>query len=62
MAEIEIGLLSQSCLDRRIGSKVEFKDEVEAYLLWKNEESKPINWQFTNEKARIKLKSLYPSI
>jgi len=33
MAEIEIGLLSQSCLDRRIGPKVEFKDEVEACLL-----------------------------
>jgi hypothetical protein len=62
MAEIEIGLLGRTCLDRRIGSVVEFKDEVEAYLVWKNAESKPINWQFTNEKARVKLKSLYPTI
>jgi len=35
---------------------------VEAYLVWKNAESKHINWQFTNEKARVKLKSLYPTI
>ena len=62
MAEIEIGLLGRTCLDRRIGSVVEFTDEVKAYLARKNEESKSINWQFTNEKARIKLKSLYPTI
>ena len=23
---------------------------------------KPINWQFTNDKARIKLKSVYPDL
>ncbi|MBG7608448.1 MAG: transposase, partial [Verrucomicrobia bacterium] len=62
MAEIEIGLLGRTCLDRRIGSNVEFKGEVKAYLAGKNAESKPINWQFTNEKARIKLKSLYPTV
>jgi len=62
MAEIEIGLLGRTCLDRRIGTRVEFEDEVEAYLVWKNAVPKHINWQFTNEKARIKLKSLYPAI
>ncbi len=62
MAEIEIGLLRRTCLDRRIGSVGEFTDEVKAYLACKNAESKPINWQVTNEKARIKLKSLYPAI
>ena len=62
MAEIEIGLLGRICLDRRIGSVGEFTDEVKAYLARKNEESKSINWQFTNEKSQIKLKSLYPTI
>lgn len=62
MAEIEIGVLARTCLDRRIGSVGEFKGEVDAYLKAKNGNPKPINWQFTNEKARIKLKSLYPSI
>lgn len=62
MAEIEIGLLARTCLNRRIGSVGEFESEVSAYLERKNKHSKPINWQFTNENARIKLKSLYPSI
>lgn len=62
MAEIEIGLLGRTCLDRRIGSVEEFIHEVKAYLAYKNAESKAIHWQFTNEKARIKLKSLYPTI
>ena len=62
MAEIEIGLLSRTCLDRRIGSVGEFETEVKAYLEWKNKNSKAINWQFTNENARIKLQSLYPTI
>ena len=60
MAEFEIGLLARTCLDRRIESVGEFEKEVMAYLEWKNKHSKPINWQFTNESARIKLKSLYP--
>lgn len=62
MAEIEIGLLARTCLDRRIGSEKEFRAEVAAYLRWKNRKPKPIDWQFTNEQARVKLKSLYPSI
>jgi len=57
LAEIEIGLLG-TCLDRRIGSVAEFTEGVQAYLARKNEESNSINWQFTNQKARIKLKSL----
>lgn len=62
MAEIEIGLLVRGCLDRRIGSVEEFRSEIKAYLDRKNETMRPIKWQFTNEKARIKLKSLYPSV
>jgi hypothetical protein len=62
MAEIEIGLLYRTSLDCRIGSLREFEEEVTAYLEWKNKHSKSINWQFTNEKARGKLKSLYPTI
>lgn len=62
MAEIEIGLLARTCLNRRLGSVGDFKREVEAYLVVKNGSPKPIKWQFTNEKARIKQKSLYSSI
>ena len=62
MAEIEIGLLVRACLDRRIGSETEFRHEISAYLERKNENPSPIKWQFTNEKARVKLKSLYPAV
>ena len=62
MAEIEIGLLARSCLNRRIGSAKEFRREIGAYLERKNENLNPIKWQFTNKKARIKLKSLYPAV
>ena len=62
MAEIEIGLLTRGCLDKRIGSLEEFHKEIQAHLTYKNTNARPINWQFTNQKARIKLKSLYPSI
>ena len=58
----EIGLLVRGCLDRRIGSETEFRNEIGAYLERKNENPQPIKWQFTNEKARVKLKSLYPAV
>lgn len=62
MAEIEIGLLVRACLDRRIESVKRMKKEVAAYLTTKNSKPSPTKWQFTNEDARIKLHSIYPSI
>ncbi len=43
IAEIEIGLLGRTCLDRRIGSVGEFTDEAKAYLARKNGGAKSIN-------------------
>jgi hypothetical protein len=37
----------------------EFMKEVKMYIKSKNVVSKPINWQFTNEQDRIKLKAYY---
>ena len=61
MAEIELNVLNNQCLGRRIGSIEEVRDEVEAWELARNGLDKKINWQFTTEKARIKLKRLYQS-
>ena len=61
MAEIELNVLNNQCLKRRIGSIEEVRDEVEAWELARNGLDKKINWQFTTEKARIKLKRLYQS-
>ena len=36
--------------------------EVEAWVKCRNSKNSIINWQFTNDDARIKLKRLYPTI
>ncbi|NDV97518.1 IS630 family transposase, partial [Dysgonomonas sp. 521] len=62
MAEIELHVLNSQCLNRRIGDMKTMKKEVAAWQRSRNNRSSKINWQFTNDKARIKLKKLYPTI
>jgi hypothetical protein len=61
MAEIELNVLNNQCLGRRIGSINKVRSEVEAWEKARNGYNKKINWQFTTDKARIKLRRLYPS-
>jgi len=62
MAEIELNVLNNQCLDKRIETIEEVGCEVKAWEQARNGLNKKINWQFTNESARIKLKRLYPTI
>ena len=62
MAEIELHVLNGQCLNRHIATMKEIKSEVDAWQNHRNNKNSKINWQFTNNKARIKLKRLYPSI
>ena len=62
MAEIEIGLLVRQGLDKRIATLQLFRTQIENYLKRKNSSPKPINWQFTDQEARVKLRHLYPSL
>jgi len=62
MAEIEIGVMVRQCLNRRIGDQQTLRREIDAWVKQRNEEETCVNWRFTTEDARIKLKSLYPSI
>lgn len=62
MAEIELHTLNTQCLNRRIANAEEVKDEVAQWQKHRNGKENKINWQFTTENARIKLKRLYPSI
>ena len=62
MAEIELGILARQCLSRRIDSMEQLKDEIDAWQSVRNAAEAKVNWQFTAEDARIKLKKLYPSI
>ena len=61
MAEIELHVLNGQCLNRHISTMVKVKAEVKAWEKHRNNKNAKINWQFTNEQARIKLKRLYPS-
>ncbi len=62
MAEIELHVLNHQCLNRHIPEKIKVESEVAAWKQARNSKEATINWQFTNEKARIKLKRLYPSL
>ena len=62
MAEIEIGVMARQCLDRRIPDQEVLRREVETWQGQRNRDTVRVNWRFTTQDARIKLKSLYPSI
>jgi len=62
IAEIEISILVRQCLSRRIPDQQTLKQEVDAWLQKRNASETKIDWRFTTEEARIKLKRLYPSI
>lgn len=62
MAELELSHLSRQCLDRRIPDRETLTKEVSAWAEKRNQKSVVVDWQFTTENARIKLKKLYPDI
>jgi DDE superfamily endonuclease len=62
MAEIELHVLNGQCLNRHISSMAIIKEEADAWQSNRNNKNSKINWQFTNNEARVKLKRLYPSI
>ncbi len=62
MAEIEIGVLARQCLDRRIPDQEALRREVDAWQDQRNRDMARVDWRFTTNDARIKLKSLYPAI
>jgi hypothetical protein len=61
MAEIELNVLMGQCLAGRIDSIGKVEKETKAWQKARNEKIAKINWRFTTEDARIKLKKLYPS-
>lgn len=62
MVEIELGVLSNQCLDRYIPDQETLIAEIAAWEKSRNEQKATIDWQFTTAKARIKLQRLYPVI
>lgn len=62
MAETELGILSRQCLDRRLSDRETLTREVAAWEDSRNTAESKVTWRFTTADARIKLKTLYPSI
>ena len=60
MAEIENNVLINHGLSNRVPTLEQMKKEVKAWNKDRNQNTKTINWRFTTNEARIKLKHLYP--
>ena len=62
IAEIELNVLRGQCLNRRIENISKVTSEVAAWQRHRNNLNATVNWQFTTDQARIKLKRLYPTL
>ena len=62
MAEIELSVLSRQCLDRRVPDFETLQAEAQAWQERRDAIGNKIEWRFSMEDARIKLKRLYPSL
>jgi hypothetical protein len=62
MAETELSVLANQCLNRRIDNPKTLAREVRAWEKQRNQAKCRIDWRFTTKDARIKLKRLYPSL
>jgi hypothetical protein len=59
--EIELAVLASQCLDRRLGDRATLEQEAMAWQAARNHAGRGVDWRFTTEDARIKLKHLYPT-
>ena len=63
IAENELSSMTRQCIgSRRIENIEMLRGETSAWADSSNEKQRGIDWQFTVEKARVKLKSLYPNL
>ena len=62
IAEIELSILTRQCLQRRIPDKLTLTREVAAWEQRRNSSKAKVDWRFTTDDARIKLKRLYPTL
>ncbi len=60
VAEIELSALTRQCLDRRIDTLDTLNAELAAWQHLTNTDQRQVNWHFTTNDARTKLRHLYP--
>ena len=62
IAEIELSVFSRQCLNRRIPDIETLRAEAAAWQTHRNQTVNRVDWRFTTQDARIKLKRLYPQV
>ncbi len=62
MAEIELNVLIGQCLNRRMGSLEQVTKTVAAWQARRDNLNAKVNWQFTYQDARVRLRRLYPTL
>jgi len=62
VAEIELSALTRQCLDRRIPDMETLGKVTTEWGQKRNDNQKGVDWHFTTEDARTRLKRLYPQI
>jgi len=61
MAEIEINIMEEECLGRRIGNRKLLESELNIWCKQNNKEKRKICWSFTSKKADEKMSKYYVS-
>ena len=62
IAEIELNVMTKQCLDRRIPNIAQLQFHLSAWKQARNSSKNTVNWHFSTDNARDKLKWLYPKI
>jgi hypothetical protein len=62
IAECELSVLKRQCLKSRIPDMQTVADATAAWETQRNQTQSGIDWRFTSDDARIKLKRLYPVV
>ena len=62
VAENELSALTTQCLARRIGTMQELRRQVAAWEGQRNQATVRVNWRFTIDRARERLRRVYPQI
>ena len=62
IAEIELRVLTGQCLNRRLPDKQILEREVAQWQKQRNSVQAKVDWRFSADDARIKLKRLYPTL
>jgi DDE superfamily endonuclease len=62
IAEIELSALTRQCLDRRIQDLTVLNAELAAWQQQTNTDQRQVDWHFTTDDARVKLRHLYPTL